>query len=156
MNIKEKIKDYKIVIPLGILMGVLVLALTGLFYGLFACKLIAGHEAMTEEIRSLIAADSINVVTIIIANILYGYLLVLIFKWAKIYNPLFGGIAGTLIAVLSDLYYALALYSNTKNMFTITSISIDALTYAVVNFIAGAFLAWFLAKHAKKKNEQIA
>ena len=58
MNIKEKIKDYKIVIPLGILMGILVLALTGLFYGLFACKLIAGHEAMTKEIRSLMDVQS--------------------------------------------------------------------------------------------------
>lgn len=151
-------KEYKTVAWLGPVVGLIILACVGLFYGLFASKLIAGHEAMTPEVRALITADSINVVTELVAHILYGYLVVLIFKWGKIHNPLFGGVAGALVALLSDLYYALCLYSTTQNMFTITSIPIDALTYVVVNFIVGAGLAWFLGKKCEvheEKTEQV-
>lgn len=150
MNLKKKWNEYKFVIPAGIVTGILVLAFTGVFYGLFGMHLIQGHEAMTPEVKRLISADNINVVTELIANFSYGCLLVLIFKWGKIYKPLVGAGCAVLVGILSDYYYALALYSTTKNMFTITSISIDAFTYALVNIVVGAGLAWYLGRRAKK------
>lgn len=146
----EKLKDFKWLIPEGIVTAAVVLALTGLFYGLFAVRLISGHEAMTDEVRTLITADHINVVSEIVCQLCYGFLLVLIYRWARFQNIWAGGIAGVLIAVLSDYYYALALYSTTKNLFTIASISIDAATYALVGFVTGVLLTKYLLWYDKK------
>lgn len=147
---KEKLKDYKWLIPEGIVTAAIVLGLTGLFYGLFAVHLISGHEAMTPEVRRLITADHINIVTELICQLCYGFLMVFIYRWARFKSIWSGGIAGILIAVLSDYYYALALYSTTKNMFTITSISIDAMTYAMVGFVTGILLTAYLHWYDKK------
>ena len=145
MNLKKVWDENKIVLPLGIVTGIVVLIVTLVVYLGFAANLISGHEAMSPEVRAMISRDQINIGAQIVANIAYGYLLVLIFKWGRIYKPLHGAIAGVVVAVLSDLYYALALYS-TSTIFTITSIAIDAAVYAVINFIVGALLAWFLGK----------
>ena len=145
-------KDYKWIIPEGVITALVVLTLTGLFYGLFASHLIAGHEAMTPEVRALITADHINIKSEIVCQLCYGFLLVFIYRWARFKNIWTGGLAGILIAVLSDYYYALALYSTTKNMFTIASISIDAATYAMVGFVTGILLTKYLLWYDKKKN----
>lgn len=149
--VKKKIWDEcKIVVPMGIITSVAVILVTIAFYVGFVMNVLGTVEAMTPEVRALITADNVNLAAQVVANLCYGFLMVLIFRWAKITTPLRGGIVGAVIAVLSDLYYALALYSQTKNMFTILSISIDAFTYTVVGFIVGAGLGWALGYIEKR------
>ena len=80
VKVKSKLKDYKWIIPEGIITAAVVLALTGIFYGLFASRLIAGHEAMSDEVRALITADHINIISEIVCQLCYGFLLVFIYR----------------------------------------------------------------------------
>lgn len=150
MKQKNTFKSFCIDLGLGAITGIAFLLLTAVIYVGFVMNVIHTAEAMTPEVKALVSAESVNVAAQLVANILYGMLMVLVFRLGKIHSAKKGAIVGALIAILSDYYYALCLFSMTKNMFTLTSITIDALTYTAVGAIIGAILAPALKSINKK------
>jgi len=87
-----------------------------------------------------------SILTILLGNLVFGYLLTHIFsKWANVTSAAAGASAGALLMGLYALGYDLIMYG-TSNMMQLQGVFVDAIIAAVLGALSGAVIGWWLGR----------
>ena len=125
-----------------------VLAGTVALFGLgYLIYVVLGYHAHNGPGVEAIAADNLNIPTIILMEVLYATFVTMIFsKWAQIKTFATGAKAGFIIGLFLGGLPVLELFSTTTGITDITGVLIGAITFAIRFAVAGGVIGWCLGR----------
>ncbi len=127
---------------LAVLCGTI--ALFGLGYLIYV---VLGYHAWNGSGVEAVAAEPINLTTIIIMEVLYATLITLIYsKWASIKTFGTGAQTGLIIGAFLGALPALEIFSTTNDLIDITGVITGAVTFAIRFAVAGGIIGWMLGR----------
>ena len=121
-----------------------VLVLTIAVYASFFHDFLGKFLELSPETIALVSRNTVNIGTMLMANIAHGFLIATVILWGKFLKPLQGAKAASIIAFLTEIYFCFSQYSIMKTM-SIQSAIIDTIMWTVVNFVVGAVVAKILS-----------